>query len=224
MTAGEERGVAVLVAVLAMSLLSALGASLVLATSVDTTIARNFRGGIEARYAADAVAEWVLDELSTVPAWDAVLDGSARSSFTDGSPGGERTVGTQRINLDQVRDLARCGRPAGCTDAAMDASTARRPWGVNNPRWQLYAHGPLRGLDAFAGAPAGLYVVALVADDGLEDDGNPLRDGPEGSAGSGTLAVRAHAFGRNGARAGVELTASRAAPGDRLRVVVRSHW
>ena len=52
---GEE-GFAVIVAMMGLLLISALGSALVLATSVETLIARNFRDGAGALYAADAAA------------------------------------------------------------------------------------------------------------------------------------------------------------------------
>jgi hypothetical protein len=65
-----------------------------------------------------------------------------------------------------------------------------------------------------------LYVVALVGDDGLETDGDPLRDGggPD-NPGAGVLLIRAEAFAANGAHAIVETTVGREGAGGRLRVL-----
>ena len=52
----DERGMALLVALMAILLVMALGTALVLAASVESAITRNFRNSSEALYAADAGA------------------------------------------------------------------------------------------------------------------------------------------------------------------------
>jgi hypothetical protein len=37
--------------------------------------------------------------------------------------------------------MVNCGRPV-CRDVDLDEVRDDRPWGRNNPRWQLYAYGP----------------------------------------------------------------------------------
>lgn len=219
---GGQRGTAVVIAVMAMALLTALGTGLLLMTSVDAMIAGNFRAGVEARYAAGSIAELVRLQLAGVANWDDVLNGVVRSRFADGLPVGERMLaGGARVDLSRVVNLARCGKPAACAGVEMDASTARRPWGPNNPRWEPYAYG---SYGALIGRPSGtlpsLYVVALVGDDGLETDGDPLRDGggPD-NPGAGVLLIRAEAFAANGAHAIVETTVGREGAGGRLRVL-----
>ncbi len=71
----REDGIALLVALMAMLLLTALGAALVLATSSETIIAANFRRSAELLYAADAGLERVIDDL---PAGPGLELGSAR--------------------------------------------------------------------------------------------------------------------------------------------------
>jgi hypothetical protein len=212
---------ALIVATMAMLLLTTVGAGLVLATITETTIAANFRNGIEARSAARAIVELGMANLAGAANWDSVLSGSERSIFVDGHPGGERLLsdGT-RVDLSRVLDLARCGRIGGCTRAQMEARTAQRPWGPNNPRWQLYAYGYLHGLDGTGASPASPYVALLVGDDGLETDDDPERDGTgAGDPGSGVLALRAEAFGLRGARSTVDVIVSRSASAESLRVV-----
>ncbi len=63
-------------------------------------------------------------------------------------------------------------------DAQMDAVTADRPWGMNNPRWQTFGSGWLRDIAPLADAPH-VYVVVWIGDDPLETDGDPLRDEPD---------------------------------------------
>jgi len=53
-------------------------------------------------------------------------------------------------------------------------------------------------------------VIVMVADDGSENDGDPLHDGRSTTnPGSGVLALRAEAFGPRGVRQVVELTVAR---------------
>jgi hypothetical protein len=206
----SDSGVAVIAALLAMVLIAALGTALVLTTSAETMIAANFRRAVEARYAADAMAERVLVELLGASNWDDWLAGTTRSVFVDGPPSGVRTLADGAvIDLLQIASLASCGKPIACTVADMVAISADRPWGSNNPRWQLAGYGHLRDIAGTAAVPSDFYVVALVADDTSENDGDPLRDGAIGTPGAGVVALRAEAFGPRGARKAVELTLAR---------------
>jgi hypothetical protein len=79
-----------------------------------------------------------------------------------------------------------------------------RPWGARNPRWQIVVHLPLADVDAQAARACPCYLVAWVADDPADDDGDPWRDAPPGGAGHGVLLVRGAAIGGAGATAEVE--------------------
>jgi hypothetical protein len=209
-----ERGFAVLLALMALVILSTLGAGMVAITSIEPLVGSAFRASIEARFAARAIAERAFIDLAVLPSWDPVLNGSAVSSFTDGAPGGARPLlGGFTADLTQLVSLANCGQPAGCTPAATTAITAARPWGSNNPRWRLYAWGPIESLEGDSGAPARLYLVALVGDDGAENDGDPDVDGVAGSPGEGRVLLRGMAVGPRGVYAGVEVALSRGAAG-----------
>ena len=140
----HEDGIAMMMAMAATLLMSALGVALVLTTSSETIIAANFRDAAEARYAADAALERSLDDLAAAPDWNAVLNGTVQSTFVDGAPRGTRMLADgSTIDLGHVVNMADCGKIQPCADADMDAVTAQRPWGTNNPRWQLYAYGNL---------------------------------------------------------------------------------
>jgi hypothetical protein len=206
--ARRERGVALLIAIWALTLMSGLGLALVAAISSETLIAANFRVSSAVASAADAMTERALADLRFVTDWSDVLSGGARSSFTDGAPGGTRTLpdGSQ-VDLDKIRNLANCNTSAPCSAASMDAITAVRPWGANNPRWQLYAYGPLDGLLPSTRGASGAYGVVLVADDPSDSDGDPLRDNPDPTgSGAGVLSIRVEAFAPQSAHAVVELT------------------
>src|SRR5262245_5217943 len=86
----REHGMAVFLTMGVIVLLSALTMSLVMATAVDAQIAAAFRNGLEASAAAEAAAHRALVELASIADWSTVLDGSAQSTYTDGSPAGIR--------------------------------------------------------------------------------------------------------------------------------------
>jgi hypothetical protein len=213
----NEQGMAILFVLFALMLASAIGASLVLTTSAETMIAANFVTSTTASYAAGAAAERAMAELDVVADWNSVLAGTSRSLFVDGAPGGSRSMPDgSALDLDAVVGLVNCGRTRACTSGEMDAVSARRPWGANNPRWQLYAYGWLRDTAAEVSIESACYVVVLVGDDPAENDGNPLQDGADaGNPGAGVIALHAEARCLRGARKAIELTFSRTA-GPRL--------
>ena len=163
----HDDGMAMVMAMAATLLTSALGMALVLATSSEAVIASNFRDQAAGAYAAEAAVERALDDLAAAENWNAVLN--------------------------------------------MDAVTAQRPWGPNNPRWQLYASGRLSDLLPNASIDSPYYVSVLVGDDPSETDAQPLEDGQ--AAGAGILVLRAESFGPRGVHMSVEMTVARPAAG-----------
>jgi hypothetical protein len=206
----DERGVALIMALLAMVLLTGLGTALTLVTMTESRVSASYRDGAEAFYAADAAIERVVHEIAAVGDWNGILDGSMRSPFVDGPPGTRRLPNGATLNLTDTTALVRCGN-ATCTDADLDAATEERPWGANNPRWQLYAHGRLADMsEATINSP--VYVVAWVADDPSENDGKPLLDGDEEAGpnpGREVLRLLVHAYGLSDTRRVVEATLAR---------------
>src|SRR5580765_5878486 len=198
----------VLIAVLLLTLLmSVLGAALALMASSETAVAANFRNSQEARYAAGAAAERAVVDLAGIGDWNQVLNGTVRSTVADGSPFGTRVLSDgSTLDLGQVVSLANCQKPAMCGDAEMDAVTTERPWGPNNPRWQLFSYGWLRNALPRGGIDSAYYTVVLVADDPSEIDADPSRDGLPPSPGAGVVELRAQAFGPRGARRTINVT------------------
>ncbi len=207
----DERGVALLITLSALLLMSALGIALVLTTQTETQIAGNYRDGREVLYAADAGLERAMQDLLTVPDWNTVLSGATTSGFIDGPAGGVRVLPDgSTLDLSHVVNNANCGRITACTAADMDASTPERPWGANNPRFQLYAYGPIRDLLPTNTIDSHFYVVVMVADDASETDDDPLHDGADmTNPGRGVLTLRAEGFGPGGAHAIIETTVAR---------------
>jgi hypothetical protein len=195
---GPRDGTVLVVVLAAMLVLSAVGLALTLVAETDRLASDNVGRAGASLYAADAAIERALCDLKRAPDWDAVLSGRTAGGFVDGPPVGPRTLADGRVVvLDDVVSLANCGRTGGCTDAAMSAVTADRPWGANNPRWSLFSYGPLSAMSSEPSPfPPREYVVVLVADDPAESDGDPSRDGEPGSGpGAGVILVRAEAFG-----------------------------
>ena len=226
---------ALIVALMAMLFMIALGTALILTTSTESKITRNFRTSSEALYAADAVLERAVDDVLTIPDWNTLLSGVARSAFTDGPPSGARALADgHRIDVGEIVNLANCRRTIACSNADMDAATAERPWGLNNPRWQPFAWGYLNDITPTGTVNSPFYVVVMVGDDPSENDGNPLRGRLGACApgqasgcnpGTGVLALRAEAFGPFGAHKVIELTVSRTrkrSPATRRATIVAS--
>jgi hypothetical protein len=151
-----------------------------------------------------------MQDLLTVPDWDRILDGSLTSSFIDGPPGARQTTAGE-INLVQATNLVRCGKLTNCSDEDMNAITDERPWYQNNPRWQLYAYGPIVDMLPSETLNSDVYVIVWIADDPSECDNNPLIDGGAcaTSSGKGVLSMMAYAYGAGGVRRVIETTVAR---------------
>ena len=140
-----ERGSALVLALLTLTLLAGVGLAVTMTASTETLIAASFRSSEQARYAADAAVEWALVDLGTPGLdWSAVASGTIRSAFVDGVADGLRSLG-DGTSLDLGALVA-----------------ANRPF-------VPYAHGRLAAAvtpPGFAdfGVP-GFYLVVLVAAD-----------------------------------------------------------
>jgi hypothetical protein len=214
----REDGIALIVALMATMLMTALGVALILTTSTETMITANYRNAQEGLYAADAALERAMDDILTVPDWNNLLNGSTQSAFIDGTPSGTRSLpdGTQ-IDLSQLVNLSNCGKVSSCSASDLQANfTGDRPWGPNNPVWQLYAYNRLDAIVPSGSVNSQYYVVVLVADDPSDDDNDPLHDGGTCVAGQtcpnpglGVLSLRAEAFGPRGAHKVIQMTVAR---------------
>ena len=182
-----EDGIALIIAIMATMLLTALGSALILLSTTETSITTNYRTGQEALYAADAGIERVVQDLLTVAEWNDALAGTVQSGFVDSSltptmPDGSPLNLTEwTTNLQLESDLLGV-------------------WGANNPVWRLYGYGPLSQLLTSGTINSLNYVAVWIADDPAETDGNPLTDG------NGALQLRAVGFGPRGATKVVEAT------------------
>lgn len=203
----DERGVALVTALLATMLLTALGMAVVLVSNTESLITGNHRAAAAALYAADAGIERAVQDLLLIPRWNDVLQGGAAgaagvstetSSFAGAAPTSELTLaGGMRLTLC-------CGPDSLGGQLQAETNTANL-WLANNPSWRLYAWGPLSDLLPGGAIDSDMYVSIWVADDPSEDDDNPLFDA------NGVLTMRAEAFGPGGVRKVVEVTVARTA-------------
>jgi hypothetical protein len=201
---GARAGGFILLVVLAwLALLASLALGVSLVTMYEPTSAAAAHDRVRLRRAAESAVTLALTDLATRADWSTLPAGGAPSPFTDGGPG-VRIVDTFTVDLVAETALRICGRVTACDDTATTATSDGRPWGARNPRWRLFVHLPLATLDPAAAAGCACYLVAWVADDPGDDDGDPLVDAPGGTPGHGTVLVRGAAFAAGGAVAEVE--------------------
>ncbi len=203
----DERGTALIIALMAMMLLTALGAAVVMVSNTETHIAANYRNSQEALYAADAAVERVVQDLLLVPRWNDILAGTAQSGFVDGAMTASKALpGGGQVTLC-------CGANTATGQLQSDTDTLNL-WGANNPQWKLFAWGPLGDMLPNQQIDSPMYVAVWVADDPADGvpgangivgatDGNPLVDA------NGTLTLHAEAIGPSGTRKVIEVTVAR---------------
>jgi len=160
MTIDNDRGIALLLAVLTTLLVSAITAALVITTSSESLTTAAFAAAQQALYAAESAAEWSVAELADPAAdWPAIAGGAVASTFADGAPTG-------------VRQLAD-GTTVDITALA-----------AANPGWNLYAYGRLADLLPDMNRNVAFYVALLVAPDPTSAERMKIRAlsfGPRGA-------------------------------------------
>ena len=205
----SQRGVALIIVLLLISLLSALGLGLALTSSTARLAGSNHHESVALLNAADAALALVSRDLAAMPDWSAALDGSVRSAYVDAPVPGMR-VRPGGVSIDPIvlTNELTCGFATVCSDARVRLSTAERPWGSNNPRWQPFLYTSLESVAALAGiGPA--YVIVWLGDDPSESDGDPAVDGGGEGHGRYVVRARAEAWGVSGARRAVEAALAR---------------
>jgi hypothetical protein len=208
----REEGTALIIALMATMLLTALGMTLVLTSNTETMISANYRNSQEALYAADAAVERVVQDLLLIPRWNDILAAgspaqlaSTRSAFADASTTVSIPNTGQSINL------------VTATQNLQSSSDALNLWGTNNPTWRLFAYGRLQDILPNNAIDSNMYLAVWVADDPADNDGNPLVDG------NGTLTLHAEAYGPSGTRKVIEVTVARTSSAARSRSAGRTN-
>ena len=211
----DERGVALIISLLAMMLMTALGMALMLNSQTEMLIGGNYRDSVEGSYVADAGLERVMQDVLSIPDWNQILttaDG-VRANITSGFVDSTTTPTLpdgRTVDLAKATNMVNCSKTTTCSDGDMNTSTGDRPWGVNNPRFRLFAWGPVNDLLPTATLNSPFYIAVWIADDAAENDGNPSADGVDlTNPGRGVLTLRAEAFGPGGTHRVIEATIAR---------------
>jgi len=143
----DEDGIALVVALMATTLLLALGSALVLLTTTETKVAANDHDGAEAFYAADSAVALAVGELRDDADWSGALDGSRVSTLADGLPSGGRVLPDgDVIDLD-----------------------LERPTDDSGKMWRLYGYGWLATWLPGASVDARIYVAVWLRGDPAGD-------------------------------------------------------
>lgn len=186
----DERGTALVIALMATLLLSALGMAVIMVSQTETMITANFNHAQEALYAADAGIERAVQDVLLAPRWDDVLGGTSTSGWIDGTTSPTLPDGT---SLNLTSETARLQSETDGLDL----------WGANDPIWRLYAYGPITGLLPTDTINSLNYVVVWIGDDPSEIDNNPSADT------NGVMTLHAEAFGPQGSKKVIEVTVAR---------------
>src|SRR6478736_3423542 len=178
----NEEGTALIIALMAMLLLTALAAAVVMVSSTEVKIAGNYNNGQETLYAADAAVERVVQDLLLIPRWNDILAGSVKSALIDGTQDTPKTVaGGGAIRLCDVPEPQACSQNTATGQLQALTDTANL-WGTNNPKWKLFAYAPLKDMLPDVEIDSASYIAVWVADDpadsidGVNPDGDPLID------------------------------------------------
>jgi hypothetical protein len=196
-----ERGAALIAALVILMLVSVVGLGLALTASLEPAIASAHEASLTSGYAAEAGLAIAFHELRDIADWSLVLSGQVRSAILQSSTDARLVLpdGTQ-TDVATLTNLANCGHAAACTSAELDAFSTDRPWGANNPRWQLFGHARFNDLMSGDSQPLPCEVVVWVGDDPAELDADPQRDSQTSAdgtdrPGAGIVVVRAESFG-----------------------------
>jgi hypothetical protein len=194
----REEGTALIIALMATMLLTALGMTLVLTSNTETMISANYRNSQEALYAADAAVERVVQDLLMIPRWNDILAAGSpsqlaytRSGFIDTSTSVTIPNSAQSINL------------VTATQNLQSSTDTLNLWGPNNPAWRLFAYGRMQDILPGNAIDSSMYLAVWIADDPADNDSNPSADT------NGTLTLHAEAYGPSGTRKVIEVTVAR---------------
>ena len=207
---GSHRGIALVLALLAIAFFSAMAGGLVLSSLVGRSVAANYEEAVGLANLSDSALELAASELSTIADWGDVLAGGRISAVVDGVPGVRRLPDGSVVDLTAMTNQRTCGGVALCTDVQLSAYTADRPWGPNNPRWRLFIYTPAPPLPPMPRSAGPAYIVVWIGDDARETDDDPTTDGAgAGQEGRYVVRARVESFGGRGGRHALEAELAR---------------
>ena len=190
----QERGTALLLAIVISTILGVLASVIALTARMETLVAGGVEQGQALRYAADGALALAIADLGPAD-WTGVLAG-VPSSFAVGDPG----IAQAFPGLGTIRLC--CGGDS-LTVAVQRAANGGKNWGANTPQWRLYGWGPVAAWLPPGETRAPFYAAVWVADDAADGDGDPAADA------NGTIAVYAAAMGPGGGRRAVRAVLAR---------------
>lgn len=188
----HERGAALVLTLVVVALVAGLGGSLLLVVSMETAVQTHHQQVLAVRQAAESGLACALSDLRQADEWAPVLAGEI--------PGG---VCLEPMTLPPPPHGPDPDVPT-LTAALQAATDARYGPGADTPRWTPWVEG-LAPAGAAGGSPA--VVIAWVADDAEDGDGDPYADA------NAVVWVRVEAWGSAGARAALEAIVRRGPDG-----------
>jgi hypothetical protein len=214
----RREGIALVATLLILVIVSAIGLGLSLITGLEPAAAANYECAWRARYAAEAGAMAAVHDLVADGEWAAALAGRWRPAHLAAVPAEIALPDGTHVGAAALTNLANCGHEASCSDAELEGFTAERPWGPNNPRWQIAGMLRLEGLQPATPGIPDAVVIVWVGDDPAELDGDPLRDSEPAAdgtrvPGSCVVAIRAEAFSVRAGHRSVTATVARPGAG-----------
>ncbi|HEX2459633.1 MAG TPA: pilus assembly PilX N-terminal domain-containing protein [Vicinamibacterales bacterium] len=181
-----------LISMMALSVLTALAATLVLGTMTETAVAASYREGVETFYAAEAAVEFVIQDLALAPDWEGIATGEQVSSFVDGPPLGVRRVGAVLFDL------------AAATDDVVGATSDYD----GDREYRIYAHGRLSDMLPGTATGSPYYVVVWITGVGATDVER-----------QSTISLVGRAYGPTGSRRSIVVNMIRADSDEMVRIV-----
>ena len=175
-----DAGGGVVLAMIAASTVLALGLGLVAISATERAIAGNHHAGVQALYAAEALAEYVVAELRSDASWSPALSGERHSAFLE-------PTSMPVASWNEVVDLS------AMTGLVQQQSDGLWSAGFDTPQWRLFAAGAFEALTGLENA-GHFFVAAWVADDTADGDANPGIDS------NGIVMVRSETLGLGGLR------------------------
>lgn len=192
----DQRGAALLIAVVLVLLVAAIGAAVSVVSRTETLIAGSFRHSRELLYAAEGAVALAIRDLDGIADWNTVLSGATVSSFTDGASTAAKT-------LPGGTTVVLCCGGGTLTADVQNRAHAGRNWGADTPQWRVIAWGSIAGWLPAGRIDSSVYVMVWAADDPADGDGNPAVDA------NGFMELHAHALGVNGGRRVVQVLIQR---------------
>jgi hypothetical protein len=188
---------AILTALMATLLLTALGVAIAMLGSEESMLSLHERSARALRQAASAGAQLAVADLRLAPSWDPLLALAATPPLS--------AVPGRFLDSTLTPPSPWSGVPidlAAATAALQAATMTSRGPADAAQAWRLYLSGPLARA-APSGGAGPWYVAVWIADDKADTDGDPTVDS------NGLLSVHAVAYGPADAAVALDLTIRR---------------